>query len=265
MGLKLASREHREKTVFEVKGVRVGEEPVVIAGPCSVESREQMMTIAERLKRAGAHMLRGGAFKPRTSPYSFQGLGEKGLELLREAGDRFGMPVVTEALSPEQVPLVEEYADVIQIGARNMQNFELLRRVGRSEKPVLLKRGFGNTVDELLHAAEYVLAGGNERVMLVERGIRTFENSTRFTLDVSAVPVVKERSHLPILVDPSHPAGRRNLVIPLAKAGMAAGADGLIVEVHPWPEKALSDKDQQLTPELFEELMRELRWMRLIP
>ena len=264
--LKLASKEFRERTVVKVGNITVGADgAVVIAGPCSVESREQVMEVAEAVKEAGAHMLRGGAFKPRTSPYSFQGLGEEGLKYLREAGDAFGLPVVTEVLDPRHVSLVAEYADVLQVGARNMQNFPLLREVGKAGKPVLLKRGFGSTIEELLNAAEYILLEGNDQVMLCERGIRTFERATRFTLDIAAVPVLKELTHLPVIVDPSHAAGKRSLVPPLAKAALAAGADGIMVEVHPKPEEALSDGPQSLRPEEFAELMRELRgfgWVR---
>ncbi|GBF09257.1 phospho-2-dehydro-3-deoxyheptonate aldolase [Aeropyrum pernix] len=265
-GVKLALKgEERRETVVEVAGVRIGGgSKAVIAGPCSVESWEQVREAALAVKEAGAHMLRGGAFKPRTSPYSFQGLGVEGLKLLRRAGDEAGLPVVTEVLDPRHVETVSRYADMLQIGARNMQNFPLLREVGRSGKPVLLKRGFGNTVEELLAAAEYILLEGNWQVVLVERGIRTFEPSTRFTLDVAAVAVLKEATHLPVIVDPSHPAGRRSLVPALAKAGLAAGADGLIVEVHPNPEEALSDAKQQLTPGEFARLMGELRWHRLL-
>ncbi|MCE4611560.1 MAG: 3-deoxy-7-phosphoheptulonate synthase [Desulfurococcales archaeon] len=264
--IKLVLRgEGREDTVLDIGGVKVGGgHRAVIAGPCSVESWEQILAAAEAVKEAGAHILRGGAFKPRTSPYSFQGLGVEGLKLLRRAGDAVGLPVVTEVLDPRHVDVVVKYVDGVWVGARNMQNFPLLRELGRRRVPVLIKRGFGNTIDELLAAAEYVLAEGNEQVGLIERGIRTFEGSTRFTLDVAAVPVVKEKSHLPIIVDPSHPAGRRSLVPALAKAGMAAGADGLMVEVHPNPEVALSDKAQQLTPEEFKRLMGELRWHRLL-
>jgi len=265
-GLKLVLKSSgRDQTVVDVQGVKIGGgHKTVIAGPCSVESWEQIITVAEAVKEAGAHILRGGAFKPRTSPYSFQGLGVEGLKLLRKAGDAVGLPVVTEVLDPRHIDLVAKYADMIQIGARNMQNFPLLREVGRRRIPVLLKRGFGNTIEELLAAAEYILAEGNDQVVLVERGIRTFESLTRFTLDVAAVPVVKELSHLPIIVDPSHPAGRRSLVPALAKAGLAAGADGLMVEVHPDPDKALSDAKQQLTPDMFSRLMGELRWHRLL-
>lgn len=265
-GLRLVLKSNgRDQTVVDVQGVKIGgEHKAVIAGPCSVESWDQILAAAEAVKEAGAHILRGGAFKPRTSPYSFQGLGEEGLRLLRKAGNVVGLPVVTEVLDPRHVDLVAKYADMLQIGARNMQNFPLLREVGRRRIPVLLKRGFGNTIEELLAAAEYILAEGNDQVVLVERGIRTFESLTRFTLDVAAVPVVKELSHLPIIIDPSHPAGRRSLVPALAKAGLATGADGLIVEVHPDPDRALSDARQQLTPEMFSRLMGELRWHRLL-
>lgn len=265
MGYKLVSKSSRDRTVVKIGDVEIGGgRPVIIAGPCSVESWEQIASVAEAVKEAGASILRGGAFKPRTSPYSFQGLGVEGLKLLRRAGDMVGMPVVTEVLDPRMVGLVAEYADMLQIGARNMQNFPLLREVGRTGKPVLLKRGFGSTIEELLNAAEYILVEGNDQVVLVERGIRTFESSTRFTLDIAAVPVLKEKTHLPVIVDPSHPAGRRSLVPPLAKAGLAAGADGLIIEVHPDPDRALSDGAQSLTIEMFRDLMRELRWHRLL-
>ena len=250
---------HDERTLVRVGEVAIGgRELVVIAGPCAVEDEEQIFTIAERVARAGARGLRGGAFKPRTSPYSFQGLGEEGLKLLRRAADAHGLFVVTEVLEPAQVELVAEYADILQIGARNMQNFPLLRAVGRSEKPVLLKRGLAATVDEFLMAAEYIMNEGNHRVILCERGVRTFLTHTRFTLDVGAIPVIKEASHLPIIVDPSHAAGLNKWVMPLALAGIAAGADGLIVEVHHQPEKALSDGEQALTPEQFAELVREI-------
>lgn len=257
---KLVSREFRaEGTVVRVGDVAIGgEEVVVIAGPCAVESREQLMETAEAVARAGARLLRGGAFKPRTSPYAFQGLEEEGLRLLAEARERFGLPVVTEVMSPEQVPLVAEYADVLQVGARNMQNFYLLRAVGRTGKPVLLKRGLSATIKEWLMAAEYVLSEGNYQVILCERGIRTFETETRNTLDLNAVPVVKQLTHLPIVVDPSHGTGRWNLVTPMARAAVAAGADGVAVEVHPRPEEALSDGPQSLTPERFRRLVGEV-------
>ncbi len=265
MGLRLVTKEFRERTIVSVGGVRVGGgRPVIVAGPCAVESREQIMRAAAAVKEAGAHILRGGAFKPRTSPYSFQGLGLEGLKLLREAGDEVGLPVVTEVLDPRMVGVVAEYADALQVGARNMQNYPLLREVGRSGKPVFIKRGFGSRISELLAAAEYIMLEGNDQVVLVERGIRTFEPSTRFTLDIAAVPVLKESTHLPVVVDPSHAAGRRELVPPLAKAALAAGADGLMIEVHPEPDKALSDAKQQLTPDQFRRLVGELRWMRLL-
>jgi len=260
---KLTSKEHREKTVVEVGGRKIGEDFVIIAGPCSVESREQILETAKFLKEVGADMLRGGAFKPRTSPYSFQGLGEEALKWLREAGDETGLPVVTEVLDTRHVDLVAKYADVLQIGARNMQNTPLLREVGKRKMPVLLKRGFSSTIEEWLLAAEYIMLEGNENVILCERGIRTFEPSTRFTLDISAVPVVKELSHLPVIVDPSHAAGKRSLVIPLARAAAAVGADGIMVEVHPNPSEALSDGPQSLTFEDFRRLISEVR--RWIP
>jgi 3-deoxy-7-phosphoheptulonate synthase len=263
--LPMVRRAGRGSTVVEVSGVRIGGgKPVIIAGPCAVEDWEQIRTAAEEVASAGAHMLRGGAWKPRTSPYSFQGLGLEGLRLLRRAGDRVGLPVVSEVMDPRDVEKALPYVDAFQVGARSMQNYPLLRELAKTGKPVLLKRGLGNTLLELLSSAEYLLAGGNTSVVLVERGIRTFETSTRFTLDIAAVPVLKHHTHLPVIVDPSHPAGRRSLVPPLAKAGLAAGADGLLVEVHPWPERAKSDSSQQLTPEMFRELMRELEWMRLL-
>ena len=265
MKLKLVTKDYRDKTIVRVGGVEIGgDRPVLIAGPCSVESREQLAETASVAKRVGVDMLRGGAFKPRTSPYSFQGLGVEGLKILREVADEYGIPFVTEVLDPRLVPLVSEYADALQIGARNMQNFPLLREAGKSGKPVFLKRGFGSRIDELLAAAEYIMVEGNDQVVLVERGIRTFETSTRFTLDIAAVPVLHELTHLPVVVDPSHAAGRRELVPPLAKAALAAGADGLMIEVHPDPDRALSDARQQLTLEMLERLVGELRWMRLL-
>ncbi len=257
---KLVSREVKhEDTVIEVAGRRIGGDTLtVIAGPCAVESREQTLEIARRVKKAGAHFLRGGAFKPRTSPYSFQGLGREGLEILSEAREETGLPIITEALDTDTVDLVAEHADVIQIGARNMQNFSLLRRVGRTRRPVMLKRGMSATIDELLMSAEYIAAEGNYQIFLCERGVRTFSNHTRNTLDLSAVPAVKSLSHLPIIVDPSHGTGRRDKVAPLARAGAAVGADGLMIEVHDKPEKALSDGPQALYPDQFDELMREL-------
>ncbi|HET6350257.1 MAG TPA: 3-deoxy-7-phosphoheptulonate synthase [Candidatus Krumholzibacteria bacterium] len=258
---KLVSREFRpENTVVNVNGVAVGGDRfVVIAGPCAVENRDQVLTAAHAVRNAGASILRGGAFKPRTSPYSFQGLGEEGLRILLAAKRETGLPVVTEVISPELVPLVSEYADVLQIGARNMQNYALLEAVGKIRKPVLLKRGMMSTVEELLMAAEYVLSNGNQQVILCERGIRTFENATRNTLDISAVPVIKRNSHLPIIVDPSHAAGHTEFVVPLALAAVAAGADGIIVEVHPCPETAWCDGVQSLSIEMFEEMMEKIR------
>ena len=257
---KLASREARvAPSEVRVNGVVVGGKRVVVmAGPCSVESQEQVMEVAEAVKAAGAAILRGGAYKPRTSPYAFQGLKEQGLQYLTEARKRTGLPVVTEVLETESVDLVAEHADILQIGARNVQNFTLLRRVGEAGKPVLLKRGMATTIQEFLLSAEYVLAAGNPNVMLCERGIRTFEPSTRFTLDLNAVPVLKKLSHLPVVVDPSHGTGHWDLVAPMAKAAVACGADGLIIEVHPRPEEALSDGPQSLKPSRFAQLMREL-------
>lgn len=258
---KLACREfHADDSVFEVRGVRIGGGHLaMIAGPCAIESEARLMEIAERVREAGANLLRGGAFKPRTSPYSFQGLGEDGLKILRAAGDRFGMPVVTEVMDPRQVELVERYADVFQVGARNMQNFDLLKELGRTRTPVLLKRGMSATVKDLLMSAEYVLAQGNRQVVLCERGIRTFEDSTRNTLDLSIVPNVKGMSHLPIIVDPSHATGRPDLIPAMARAAVAAGADGVHVEVHSCPEAALSDGPQALLPEQYTRLMDEMR------
>lgn len=258
---KLVSREFKpESSVVAVEGLKVGGKPVVVmAGPCSVESRQMLVTTAKAVKQAGAQMLRGGAFKPRTSPYSFQGLGEEGLRYLREAGDATGLKVVTELMDARDIELIEKYADVIQIGARNMQNFNLLKEAGQSHKPVLLKRGLSATVTEFLLAAEYIVSQGNFNVILCERGIRTFEDQTRFTLDLNAVPVIKKLSHLPVVVDPSHGTGHWDLVGPMAKAAVAAGADGIIIEVHPNPEVALSDGPQSLLPEKFTALMRELK------
>lgn len=257
---KLASREFQPKdTVIEVGGNSVGGDEVqIIAGPCSVESRDQLLETALAVREAGATMLRGGAYKPRSSPYSFQGLEEKGLEILAEAREKTGMPVVTEVVDARLVPLVAAYADVLQIGARNMQNFALLKEVARVDRPVLLKRGMSATVEEWLMAAEYIMLGGNHRVILCERGIRTFEKFTRNTLDLSAVPAVKRLSHLPVVVDPSHGTGRWWLVQPMALAAVAAGADGLMIEVHPAPSEALSDGEQSLTPENFGRLVAAL-------
>ncbi len=257
---KLAGREvHPDKTVVRVGDVEIGAtEVVVLAGPCSVESREQLMDIAKHVSAAGARILRGGAFKPRTSPYSFQGLAEEGLKLLAEARDETGLLIVTEVLSEQDVPLVARYADILQVGARNMQNYALLKSLGQLRKPVFLKRGMMATVQEFLMSAEYLLANGNEDVILCERGIRTFETETRSTLDLNAVPVIRSLSHLPVVVDPSHGTGRWDLVIPMSKAAIAAGADGVMVEVHCKPAEAFSDGYQSLTCENFAKLMSEL-------
>jgi 3-deoxy-7-phosphoheptulonate synthase len=258
---KLASRSFRPGgTVVKIKDVAIGAERVVImAGPCSVESRDQINRSAELVARAGGKVIRGGAFKPRSSPYSFQGMGEEGLRLMREAADRNGLLVVSEVMDHTQIPLLSAYADILQVGARNMQNFNLLRELGKERKPVLLKRGIAATIEELLLSAEYVLSGGNYDVILCERGIRTFETYTRNTMDISAIPVVKKLSHLPMVGDPSHGTGRRDKVAPMARAAVAAGADGLLVEVHPDPDHALSDGAQSLRPEQFEALMDQLR------
>src|SRR5215468_8684967 len=258
---KLASREVRaEPSEVRVNGVTVGGNAVVVmAGPCSVESEPQMREVAEAVKGAGAKILRGGAYKPRTSPYAFQGLKEQGLHYLSEARKQTGLPFVTEVLETESVELVAEHADILQVGARNVQNFTLLRRVGETGKPVLLKRGMATSIQEFLLSADYILSAGNPNVMLCERGIRTFETTTRFTLDLNAVPVLKKLSHLPVIVDPSHDTGHWDLVAPMAKAAVACGADALIIEVHPRPEEALSDGPQSLKPSKFVQLMRELR------
>jgi 3-deoxy-7-phosphoheptulonate synthase len=258
---KLASREFKpEDSIFPLDGVGVGgNEVIIIAGPCSVESRSQLMEIAHAVREAGAHALRGGAFKPRTSPYSFQGLGEDGLIMLAEARQETGMPIVTEIMSPEQIGLMTRYADVLQVGARNMQNYALLHALGESCHSVLLKRGLMATVDELLMAAEYILSHGNRRIVLCERGIRTFETSTRNTTDINAIPVLKSLTHLPVLLDPSHSTGHWEYVQSIARAGIAAGADGLIVEVHQHPAEAFSDGEQSLKPERFAQLVREVR------
>ncbi len=258
---KLAGREFKkEPTVIEVGNVKVGGDKVVVmAGPCAVESREQMFKAADAVAEAGATILRGGAFKPRTSPYAFQGLGEEGLQILSAAKQKTGLPVVTEVTSPTVVELVASYADMLQVGARNMQNFALLEAVGRTGKPVLLKRGMMSTIEELLMSAEYILSNGNPNVILCERGIRTFETATRNTLDISAVPVIKNLCHLPVIIDPSHATGQRSLIEPMAKAAIAAGADGLIIEVHPDPDEALCDGAQSLYPEGFARLMDKLR------
>ena len=258
---KLASRMFQhEDTVIRIGDVIIGgEEVIVAAGPCAVESKEQIMRISETVKKSGAKVLRGGAFKPRSSPYSFQGLGEEGLKLLREAADLNGLLVITEVTDIGQIPMVTRYADILQVGARNMQNFTLLKELGKTRKPVFLKRGMSSTIREWLMASEYILSGGNRELIFCERGIRTFENYTRNTLDISAVPVVKKLSHLPIFTDPSHGTGIRNKVIPMARASVAAGADGIIVEVHHDPEHAKSDGAQSLYPVQFAEMMDELR------
>jgi 3-deoxy-7-phosphoheptulonate synthase len=258
---KLASREfHPEPSVFEAKGVKIGGGNLaVIAGPCAIESESLLFEIAARVRDAGANILRGGAFKPRTSPYSFQGLGLDGLKILQAAGDRLDMPVVTEVMDPRQVELVERYTDILQVGARNMQNFDLLKECGRTRVPILLKRGMSASVKDLLMSAEYVLSEGNRQVILCERGIRTFEESTRNTLDLSIVPNVQGQSHLPIIVDPSHATGRPDLIPAMARAAIAGGADGIHIEVHSCPERALSDGPQALVPDQFDRLMDEIR------
>jgi 3-deoxy-7-phosphoheptulonate synthase len=258
---KLVSREFKkENTVVQAGNLEIGGNKIVImAGPCSVEKRDLLLDIAKKVKKNGATVLRGGAFKPRTSPYAFQGLGEKGLKYLAEARKATGLLVVTEVMDTRQVDLIAKYADILQVGARNMQNFDLLKEVGQTKKPVMLKRGMSSTIKELLMSAEYILSRGNYNVMLCERGIRTFEDSTRFTLDLNAIPVIKELSHLPVIVDPSHGTGVRKYVLPMSKAAIACGADGLILEVHTEPEKAFSDGAQSLLPEDFAELMEELR------
>jgi 3-deoxy-7-phosphoheptulonate synthase len=259
---KLVSRDfHPENTIVDVSGVKIGEgqRPVIVAGPCAVESEEQIMLTARFVKQAGADLLRGGAFKPRTGPHTFQGLREEGLVLLAKAREATGLPIVTEVMSPDNVGLVAEYADLMQVGARNMQNFDLLRELGKIRKPVLLKRGMSATIEEFLAAAEYILAEGNEQVILCERGIRTFETATRNTLDLAMVPLVKEMTHLPIMVDPSHATGKRSLVTPMSKAALVAGAHGVLVEVHPEPEKALSDGPQSLTFPGFTALMADMK------
>lgn len=259
---KLAGRSFRPQgTVVQfANGLQIGgDEVVVMAGPCSVESREQLFNVAEQVSKAGARVLRGGAFKPRSSPYSFQGLGIEGLKLLREAGDRFGMLVISEVMEISQIEMMLPYVDILQVGARNMQNFNLLRELGKIKRPVLLKRGIAATLEELLLSAEYIMAGGNYDVILCERGIRTFETYTRNTLDISAIPIIKQLSHLPMTSDPSHGTGRRDKVASMARASVAAGADALLIEVHHDPDKALSDGAQSLYPEQFRQLMGELR------
>jgi 3-deoxy-7-phosphoheptulonate synthase len=261
---KLVSREtHLESTVVQVGNIKIGGgEPVIMAGPCAVESEEQALTIAHIVKKHGARVYRGGAFKPRTSPYSFQGLGEKGLKILDKVRQETGLLIITEAIDTESLALVEKHADIIQIGARNMQNYSLLRLAGQTSKTVLLKRGLAATIDEWLMAAEYIMSEGNQRVILCERGIRTFSDNTRNTLDLSAIPSIKEVSHLPIIVDPSHAAGRRDFVIPLSKGAIAVGADGLLVEVHHDPAHALSDGTQSLYPNQFADLMKEIERLK---
>ncbi len=258
---KLASRSFKPGgTVVKIRDVEIGAQRVVVmAGPCSVETREQIERSAEIVASGGARVIRGGAFKPRSSPYAFQGLGEEGLKMMREAADRNGLLVASEVMDQTQIPLLAQYADILQVGARNMQNFTLLRELGKQRKPVLLKRGIAATIEELLLSAEYIMSGGNYDVILCERGIRTFETYTRNTMDISAIPVVKKLSHLPIVADPSHGTGRRDKVIPMARAAVAAGADGLLVEVHPEPDRALSDGAQSLRPEQFQQMMRQLR------
>ena len=258
---KLASREFKaEDSLVSIDGIEIGGRRIVVmAGPCAVESEEQLMEAAKAVKESGASVLRGGAFKPRTSPFSFQGLEKAGLELLAQARERFGIPVITEVVDPHDVNLVAKFVDILQVGSRNMQNFALLINVGKSKSPVVLKRGFSCTITEWLTAADYLLAEGNNQVILCERGIRTFEDSTRFSLDISSIPVIKRNSHLPVIVDPSHAAGHYSLVPAIAKAAVAAGADGLLIEVHPNPKEALVDGLQSLTPSAFARLMEELR------
>jgi len=263
---KMVSRDfHPRPTIIKVGRVEIGEgkKPVTIAGPCAVESEDQIILTARAVKAAGAELFRGGAFKPRTGPHTFQGLKEEGLKLLLLAKQETGLPLVSEVMTSENVELVGSYVDVLQVGARNMQNFDLLRELGRIKKPVLLKRGLSATIEEFLAAAEYILAEGNSQVILCERGIRTFETATRNSLDLSVVPIIKELSHLPIIVDPSHATGKRNLVPPMAKAALVAGADGIMVEVHPEPEKALSDGPQSLTIPSFEKLMEEVKKIKI--
>jgi 3-deoxy-7-phosphoheptulonate synthase len=257
--LKLAMRDTEKRTIINFPNVTIGNGFTVIAGPCSVESEEQILESARAVKAAGADMLRGGAFKPRTSPYAFQGLGLMGLRLLSQAGDETGLPIVTEVIDPRDVSWVAEFADVLQIGTRNMQNYSLLKEVGQTGRPVLLKRGMYSTLEEWLNCAEYILSEGNPNVILCERGIRTFETYTRNTLDLSAVPAIKELTHLPIIIDPTHSTGRVNLIGPMSLAAVAAGADGLIVEVHYKPAEALCDADQALTPDIFKGIMQRLR------
>jgi len=258
---KLASRTfQKDDTLIKIKGVTIGsDEIVMMAGPCSVESEKQIFTLAEVVAKSGAKILRGGAFKPRSSPYSFQGMGEEGLKLLRKAADAFGLIVITEVMENAQIKLVEEYTDIFQVGARNMQNFALIKELGKSSTPIMLKRGLSATIEEWLMSAEYILSSGNKNVMVCERGIRTFETYTRNTFDLSSIPVVKKKSHLPIIADPSHAVGLRDKVLPMARAAVAAGADGIMIEIHNEPEKALSDGPQALLPEQFYELMNQAK------
>lgn len=258
---KLAARDTKhEDTIIDINGVKIGgKQIVVMAGPCSVESEEQMNESAKAAKKAGATILRGGAFKPRTTPYSFQGMGEAGLKIMRRAADSHGLLVITELMDTRDVNLVAKYSDIVQIGTRNMQNFTLLKEIGKTQKPVLLKRGLSSTIKEWLLAAEYIMSEGNHNVMLCERGIRTFEPETRNTFDINAIPLVKELSHLPVIADPSHGTGKRNLVAPVARAAIAAGADGLIIEMHPHPDQAMTDGDQSVTPEMLVDMMKDFK------
>lgn len=258
----LVSIKRKKKTIIKVGDILIGKDFVIMAGPCSVESEEQTLSIALIVKEAGAHVLRGGAFKPRTSPYSFQGLGLKGIKILIKAKEKTGLPIVSEVMDPRDVAWMEEFVDIFQVGARNMQNFSLLKELGRSKKPVLLKRGMHSTLKELLYSAEYILKEGNPNVILCERGIRTFEPFTRNTLDLSAVPALRKLTHLPVIVDPSHGTGKRELVEPMALAAVAVGADGIMVEVHNQPEKALSDSEQALTPDQFKSLVKKVKELR---
>ena len=259
MSFKYVSKDYRERSIVKINKVEFGGEFVFIAGPCSVESKDQLYTIAQHLKEIGVDVLRGGTFKPRTSPYTFQGLGIDGLRILRQASDKYDIPVISEILDIRYLKYAEKYVDIIQIGARNMYNYPLLREVGRMKKPVMLKRGFSATLEEWLYAAEYIMNEGNENIILCERGIRTFSRHTRFTLDIAAVPSLREATHLPIIIDPSHAAGRREIVLPLAKAAACVGADGIMVEVHNNPSKALSDGRQSLTIDMYRDLVKEVK------
>jgi 3-deoxy-7-phosphoheptulonate synthase len=259
MKFRYVSKDYREKTVIKIGRTALGRDFTIIAGPCAIENREQLMNIAGSLKKIGVDILRGGAYKPRTSPYTFQGIGLEGLKILREVGDRYNLPVVTEALDIRTLDKVIEYVDIIQIGARNMYNYPLLKEVGKCNKPIILKRGLSATLEEWLYAAEYIMNEGNEDIILCERGIRTFTKHTRFTLDIAVVPSIKEISHLPIIIDPSHPSGRRDIVTPLARAAACVGADGIMVEVHNNPDIALSDAKQSLTIDMYRRLVEEIR------